>query len=344
MALRIAAFLILLHGALSTALFAMSYPELIEKMRGFQESRILLTAVELDVFTAVGQGATAGAVAQKINTHERATEMLLNALVAIGALKKSDGVFHNTPETSTYLVAGSPDYARPSLMHIVNMFNSWATLTGSVRKGTAVVPPGVDRQEQEWTESFIAAMHSVAEGTAANLVRSVGTDGVRRLLDVGGGSGAYSIAFVKADPELRADLLDLASVVPLARKYTQEAGVADRISFKVGDLRTGELGKDYDLVLLSAICHMLSPEENRDLFRRSYSALAKGGRIVIRDFILEPDKTAPKRAALFAINMLVGTQAGSSYSEVEYRQWLTEAGFRDFRRPEPDGDLIVATR
>ncbi len=192
MVLRIAAFLILLLEALSTTLPVMSYPELMEKIRGFQESRILLTAVELDVFTAVGQGATAGAVALKINTHERATEMLLNALVAIGALNKSDGVFHNTPETATHLVAGSPDYARPSLMHIVNMFNSWATLTDSVRKGTAVVPPGVDRQEQEWTESFIAAMHSVAE--APPPIRCGRWNRWRRAaLDVGGGSGAYSI-------------------------------------------------------------------------------------------------------------------------------------------------------
>jgi hypothetical protein len=117
------------------------------------------------------------------------------------------------------------------------------------------------------------------------------------------------------------------------------------VRWRAGDLRTDALGEGYDLVFISAICHMLSEAENRDLLRRSRAALAPGGRIVIQDFILEPDKTAPKTAALFALNMLVGTRAGASYSEPEYAGWLAEAGFEEIRRvrlPGPAG-LMVAT-
>ena len=313
-------------------------------MRGFQESRVLLTAVELDVFTAVGHGATVADVSKKLQTNARATEVLLNALVAIGALTKKNGTFYNTPDTARYLVAGSPDDARPALMHTVHLFQSWATLTDCVRAGTAVLPPGVDKQDPQWTESFIAAMHRGSQGTADQLVHTVGVRGVRRLLDIGGGSGVYSIAFAKASPALHAEVLDLAAVVPIAQRYVQEAGLADRISTRIGDLTVDEFGKEYDLILLSAICHMLDAEQNQDLFRRCYRALARGGRIVIRDFILDPDKTAPRWVALFAINMLVGTKSGSTYTEAEYKTWLTSAGFEDFTRIDPAGDLIVATR
>jgi len=313
-------------------------------MRGFQESRVLLTAVELDVFTAVGHGATVADVSKKLQTNARATEVLLNALVAIGALTKKNGTFYNTPDTARYLVAGSPDDARPALMHTVHLFQSWATLTDCVRAGTAVLPPGVDKQDPQWTESFIAAMHRGSQGTADQLVHTVGVRGVRRLLDIGGGSGAYSIAFAKASPALHAEVLDLAAVVPIAQRYIQEAGLADRISTRIGDLTVDEFGKEYDLILLSAICHMLDAEQNQDLFRRCYRALARGGRIVIRDFILDPDKTAPRWVALFAINMLVGTKSGSTYTEAEYKTWLTSAGFEAFNRIDPAGDLVVATR
>jgi predicted O-methyltransferase YrrM len=323
---------------------ARSYSDLMRMMGSFQESRMLLTAVELDVFTAVGSGASAPQVAAALKTNPRATETFLNELVAMGALAKRDGIFRNTPDTARYLVAGSPDYARPALMHTVHMWKSWSTLTESIRAGTAVAQPGVDAEEEQWTHAFIAAMHRNTGTAAATLVQAVGVDGVRRMLDVGGGSGAYSIAFARASPTLRAEVLDLRSVVPIAQKHIEEAGLTDQVVIRVGDLTRDDFGRDYDLILLSAICHMLNPAENQDLFRRCHRALAPGGRVVIRDFILESDKTAPRSAALFAVHMLVNTRGGSTYSEDEYRAWLQTAGFRQVTRVDPAGDLIIASR
>ena len=337
MRLRIAVVLLGFVAVMS----AQSFSELMQTMRSYQESRLLMTAIELDVFTAVGDGATAAQMAERTQAHPRSTETFLNALVAIGALTKKD-VYRNTPDTARYLTAGSPDNQRPVLMLTVNSWKAWTTLAGAVRAGTAVSRPGVEAEDPQWTESFIAAMHSNARSTAGELVRAVGVAGVRRLLDVGGGSGAYSIAFAEANPELRAEVLDLALVVRIAQKHIAEAGLAGRVTTRVGDLTKDDFGRDYDLILLSAICHMLGPEENQDLLRRCYRALARGGRLVIRDFILEPGKTAPKHAALFAVHMLVNTRSGSTYTELEYREWLKGAGFSRTTRPDPSGDLLIA--
>jgi cyclopropane fatty-acyl-phospholipid synthase-like methyltransferase len=199
---------------------------------------------------------------------------------------------------------------------------------------------------EEWTWAFIAAMHRNAAERAPLVVQAVGTEGVDRMLDVGGGSAAYSIAFARAKEKLHADVLDLPTVIPLAQGHIEKAGLAERVKTRTGDLRTDNFGEGYNLVFVSAICHMLSPEENRDLLTRCYAALAPSGRVVVQDFILEPDKTAPKSAALFALNMLVGTQSGSSYSEEEYANWLKEVGFQEVRRirlPGPSG-LMLGTR
>ena len=300
--------------------------DLSHTIRGFQESRVVLTALELDLFTAVGQNATVSEISRKIGTNPRATEMLLNALVSMGLLAKQDGTFRNTPVTARYFVAGSKDYAQPALMHTAHLWQRWSTLTDCVRAGTSVTYQEVPRGGTEWTQAFIAAMHRNARERAPLVVQAVGTEGVERMLDVGGGSGAYSIAFAKASEKLRSELLDRPAVLPIAQGHIREAGLADRIKTREGDLRSDKLGSGYNLVLLSAICHMLSPEENRDLVKRCYKALAPKGRLVIQDFVLEADKTAPKMAALFALNMLVGTQAGSSYSEDEYAAWLKRAG------------------
>jgi (2Fe-2S) ferredoxin/2-polyprenyl-3-methyl-5-hydroxy-6-metoxy-1,4-benzoquinol methylase len=318
--------------------------DLAQTIGAFRESRVMLTAIELDLFTAVGQGGNAAQVAGKLGTDPRATEMLLNALTAMGMLAKQDGTFRNTPVAARYFVKGSPDDAQAAMMHTVHLWDRWSTLTECVRAGTSVSRK--EPRREDWTRAFIAAMHRNAVERAPQVVQAVGVEGVERMLDVGGGSGAYSIAFARASAKLQAELVDLETVLPIAQSHIEKAGLAGRIKTRAGDLRSGKLGEGYNLVYVSAICHMLSPEENLDLVKRCHAALAPQGRIAIQDFILEADKTAPKTAALFALNMLVGTQAGSSYSEEEYSRWLREAGFQDIRRirlPGPSG-LMLGTR
>jgi SAM-dependent methyltransferase len=317
--------------------------DLNETIRGFMPSRAILTALELDIFTAVRSGASAQQVAQKIHADSRSTEMLLNVLVSLNLLEKHDDIFHNTPLSARFFSEGSPDNACPALLHTVNLWDRWSTLTDAVRAGTSVATRSRDSQS---TVAFISAMDRNAKERASAVVKAIGAPGVERMLDLGGGSGAYSIAFARAFPHLKSEVMDLADVVPLTQQYIRQAALSDRITTRVGDMLRDPFGEDFDRILVSAICHMFSAEENRKLFQRAYRALAGGGRFVVQDFILEPDKTAPRFAALFALNMLVGTRGGSSYSEPEYAEWLRDAGLSDLRHvrlPGPAG-LMLATR
>jgi (2Fe-2S) ferredoxin/SAM-dependent methyltransferase len=328
-------------------------PDHLDQMiRGFMPSRCILTALELDIFTAVGDGANAEQIGTRIHANARAAGMLLNALVALGLLSKSGDDYKNTPESARLFVQGSKDNHRDGLLHTANIWHRWSTLTGAVRSGTSVpIDRGVERgadgkddhDDASWTRNFITAMQRHAKDRAPLVVKALGTAGIHRILDLGGGSGAYSIAFAKAIPEVRCEILDIPEVVPLTAEYVSRAGVSAQVSLRPGDMLRDDFGSGYDLIMLNAICHMFSEEQNQDIFRRAHQALAPSGRLVVQDFILNPDKTGPQHAALFSLNMLVGTDAGASYSEVEYNHWMKAAGFTDVSRinlPGPSS-LIV---
>ncbi len=317
-------------------------PDRLDQMiRSYMPSRCLLTALELDIFTAVGDGASAEQIGTRINANARAVGMLLNALVALGLLSKRGDDYKNTPESARFFVQGSKDNQRNGLLHIANIWHRWGTLTDAVRSGTRVP---VNRDDTpEWTRNFIAAMQRIAKDRAPLVVKALGTAGVRRILDLGGGSGAYSIAFAKAGPDVRCEILDIPEVVPLAADYVSQAGVSAQVSLRPGNMLQDDFGSGYDIIMLNAICHMFSEEQNRDIFRRARQALAPNGRLVVQDFILNPDKAGPLHAALFSLNMLVNTDAGASYSESEYSNWMKFAGFPEVCRinlPGPSG-LIV---
>ena len=319
-------------------------PDRLDQMiRGFMPSRCILSALELDIFAAVGEGATAEQIGAKVHANARAVGMLLNALVSLGLLSKSGSTYKNTPESARYFVQGSKDNHRNGLLHTANIWHRWSTLTDAVRTGTRI--PTDKSRSSEWTENFIAGMQRIAKDRAQLVLRALGTEGIHCVLDLGGGSGAYSIAFAKAAPDVRCEILDVPEVVPITTEYVNNAGLSGQITLRAGDMLQDEFGSGYDLVMLNAICHMFSEEQNRKLFIRARRALAPNGRLVVQDFILNPDKTGPQHAALFSLNMLVGTDAGASYSEPEYIRWMNEAGFANVTRiniPGPS-DMIVGT-
>ena len=320
--------------------------EIMQMVQGFRESRIILTAIELDMFSAVNDGATSSEIAQKLLTDPRATEMIMNALVALELLEKKDNIYMNSFISSRYFCEGSPNDLRQSLMHTVNLWTRWSTMAECIRKGTSVAFKEQAQRKPEDTRAFIAAMESGVRARARIVVNAVGADKISRMLDVGGGSGGYSIAFARANNKLEAEVFDLPNVIPLTKQYIEDADLVGRIKTRAGDMRTDDLGTGFDIVFISAICHMNSPEENKELLRKSFNAMISGGRIVIQDFILEPDKTSPKTAVLFALNMLVGTRNGNTYSESEYYDWLSTVGFNDIRHirlPGPTG-LIMGVR
>ena len=322
----------------------LSSPEqIIEMASGYQKSRIILTAFELDVFTAIGMGSqSSGDISRKIGTKQKSTERLLNALCALGFLRKENGLFANTEISTRYLAKGSEDYLS-RIGHMLNLYRTWGTLTEAVKAGTSVTARDYDPDSRA---HFIEAMHHRARNTADALISHIDCAGVKRVLDVGGGSGVYSMAFVKASHQLQAVVFDLPQVTELAAAYIAKAGLSGRISTIDGDYNRDDFGKGYDIVFLSAIVHINSYDENVALIQKAHDSLNAGGRIVIQDHIMENDRTAPARGALFALNMLVNTQGGDTYTENEMREWFEKAGCADIRRIATgmENDLMIGKR
>lgn len=318
---------------------------ILELASAFMQSRVLLTACELDLFTALGDEArTSAEVAQLVHADARATDRLMNVLCPLGLLTKEGGRYRNSPQAARFLARGAPEYLG-GLMHWAHLWESWSTLTAAVRKGGATLARPTGDRESAWLRAFISAMHWRARQHAPEVVAALNLAGVSRVLDVGGGSGAYAMEFVRASPDISAVVLDLPGVIPLTASYLREAGLSDRVALVEGDFNRDPLGEGFDLVFMSAIVHSNSAEENRALIRKAAGALAPGGQIVVQEFIVDEDRTGPPFAALFALNMLVGTAAGDTYTESEVRQWLAEAGISSATRKDmPFGTTLIVGR
>jgi SAM-dependent methyltransferase len=312
-----------------------------EAARAFQTSRVILTGVELGVFAALCDGPrTVGEMAAELGTDPRATDRLLCALVALDLLTAEGGRFANTPAAARHLDPAAEGFLG-GLGHTAHLWHTWSTLTETVRAGHSVVGRRVEERADDWFEAFIAAMHFRAQRPAAEVAALMGLDGVRRVLDVGGGSGAFSIAFARQQPGLTATVFDLPNVVPLTEQYIAEAGLSERIDTVPGDYHVDPFPGGFDLVFLSAIVHSNGPGENAALIAKSAAALAPSGRVVIQDHVMDEARIHPPRGALFALNMLVGTARGDTYTEAEMRGWLEGAGLeRIGRRHTPMGDQM----
>jgi SAM-dependent methyltransferase len=308
----------------------------------YRMSRVLLSGFDLGVFTALSRGPrTSASLAQGLRLDARGLDRLLEALCALGLLRKKSGLFSNSKAAAAHLVEGRPGYLA-GLSHMSRQWDRWTTLTEAVRRGGCVPRPGLDGRGRAWLESFIGAMHARAVQRAPSVPRLIGLSPVSSVLDVGGGSGAYAMAFARAKPGLTATVFDLPEVLPLTRRYIRDARLSRRVRTAAGDYEKDSLGAGYDLVFLSAIIHSNSPAVNRRLFRKAAEALEPGGRIAVIDFIMDEDRVAPREGALFALNMLVSTEAGDTYTEREVRDWLVEAGFlRASRRPAGTGLALI---
>jgi SAM-dependent methyltransferase len=318
---------------------------ILEMANAFQRSRVLLTAYELGVFTVLNdEWKTSAEVAHALETDERATDRLMNALTALGLLEKRDGRFTSSPTAATFLVKGKPGYMA-GLAHTAHLWLTWSGLTTAVRRGASVVGDEVNERGDEWLRAFIGAMHWRAQQMADQIVRLLDLPGVSRVLDVGGGSGAFSMAFVRAGAGIHAVVFDLPNVVPLTKNYVESAGYAAQVSTVVGDYKRDDLPRGFDLVFLSAIVHANPIDENRRLIRKSAAAVDPGGQVVVLDQIMNEDRTAPLPGAMFALNMLVGTGAGDTYTESEVRSWMEEAGLGNVTRTDtPFNNVLVIGR
>ena len=295
----------------------------------FQKSRILLSSFELDIFTNVDEsGTTNNQIANNLHLDEHACERLLNALVSLGFLKKQNHLFFNTAESFTFLSKKSSDYLG-GLMHSNQLWKTWSNLTQVVKTGISAHPEEINERGEEWLFPFINAMHDRAKKQAPQQLANIDLSEIKSILDIGGGSGAYSMEFVTKKPEVETTVFDLPNVVPMTKKFLEKEGFSGKIKTLAGDYTTDDLPKGFDLVFLSAIIHSNSLEINRDLIKKCFNSLNKNGKIVIQDWIMNNDRTQPISGAIFAINMLVGTESGDCFTEQEVTGMLNAAGFKN---------------
>jgi ubiquinone/menaquinone biosynthesis C-methylase UbiE len=305
----------------------------LRQVSSFFQSRIILTANNCRIFDHLDRAwKTSGAVAKAAETDTRATELLLNSLVAIGLIKKKGNEYSNAPVASRYLVKGKPDYQGDILRHYSVLWENWSGLDAVLKTGTP------NRKTRDLT-SFILGMHNLALQKVKKVLAALDLKGVKRLLDMGGGPGTYSMAFAKKKIEVT--LFDFPDTLEIAKKLLKEAALEKNIRLLPGDFTKDELGNHYDMVFISQIFHAYTEDECLSMLRKSHTSLNPGGKVVIQEFYLDETGAFPPQGALFAINMLVNTPGGRTHTSKKMSVWLKKTGFRDIKETLIDETVLM---
>lgn len=309
--------------------------QVMQMVSAFRASRVLITASTCRIFDRLEQWRLPSDIAKKLAADRRATEILLDALVTLGLVRKARGRYRNGPLASAHLVTGTDFFLGDIVGHYATLWGRWSDLDTVVRTGVPAAGPFDHR-------SFIMGMHNLARLKAPHVIAALDLGGVKTALDLGGGPGTYSVALAKKG--IAVTLFDLKETITLARKVVSAEKVRIPVAFLEGDFHTDHIGSGYDLILISQILHSLSMPESISLLRKSRKALNRGGTVAIHEFLLSDDHTQPPQGALFSVNMLVNTSGGRSYSPSELSEMLTRAGFSSARQSLLEETVIVQAR
>jgi SAM-dependent methyltransferase len=309
----------------------------LKQISSFMPARIILTANHYRIFDHCESGGkTAASLSRLVKTDGRATELLLNSLVSLGLLKKKGDRYGNTALSSRYLVKGKPQYQGDIMDHYNTLWDNWSGLD-------TVLKTGKPFRRSHDHKSFILGMHNIASLKEKDVINALDLRGVGRLLDLGGGPGTYSVAFAKK--KIDVTILDFPDTLRITRKLTKQAGLEKRIRLLPGDFTKADWGDGYDMIFISQILHSFTAGECLGLLRKSRTALKPGGRVVVQEFHLDETKTNPPVGAIFAINMLVNTPGGRTYTPKEMSAWMKKAGFvRMEKKLLGDAVLLIGAR
>jgi hypothetical protein len=322
-----------------------SAEEIMTLGRSYQQACVLAAAADLDVFTALADGPrTAEQVAAHVEGTERGTTILLDALAAIKLIDKSGEQYSISSSVADALSETGSSRALAIARHQANCLRSWARLAWSVRSGTRVDREPSIRGEAADRESFIEAMDNVNVASADQVIADLQPMPFHHLLDVGGASGTWTFAWLRINPQATATIFDLPHAIELAAARVKTEGLTDRIGLVAGDFYVDRLPGGADLAWVSAITHQNSREQNRRLFGSVHRSLVDGGRILIRDMVMGEPRTSPVAGALFAVNMLVNTKGGGTFTFAEFAADLEAAGFGRARllRDDPSMNSVIS--
>lgn len=310
---------------------------------------VLCAGAEIGVFDTLKCGPSdARRIAKKLSLDARGAEILMNALAAVGLLLKRGEKFSLAPVAEKHLVSGAPEPMLGSVGHASNVRRAWTGLPLAVKSGMPVpkADASTGKSAEQRHRDFIMAMHDNSLESAERLAEIIGLGGVRDALNVGGGPGTYLFAMIRRNPKIKGAILDLPQTIKITREMIMNNRMQRSVGTIEGDFLSDDFGTGFDLVLMSSIIHINSPAENRKLIKKGFRALNPGGRLVIKDFMLDDSKTEPVDAALFSVNMLVNTENGASYTRREIRSWMEKAGFVKIRNVgfTPGAELLIGTK
>lgn len=319
---------------------------------GFQGACVLAAGADLQLFDLLtGAPRTLEQIAEALEADQRGCRILLDALSALEIIEKHDDTYRLPAAWAPLLRSDTPDSMISAIQHWANCQRNWARLAEAVKSGEPVEWTPSIRGPEADREAFIQAMHAMNVATAGPIIHELlqqkAMPDFTHVLDVGGASGTWTLAFLEEKPDAKGTIFDLPDAIELARERIGASESADRIDFASGDFYQDDLPVVADFAWVSAIIHQHGRADNVALFKKIFTALKPGGAIGVRDVVLEPSRTKPTFGALFAVNMLVHTQRGDTFTFDEIAEDLAEAGFADVRlglQRDDMSSVVLATK
>ena len=324
-----------------------SEPKTIQKLVDVYPSFALLAGMQLDLFTPLKAGPMRPEqIANAIGVDVAKLKPLLYALAAAELLTVEGDRFANTEEANHFLVRGSPAYMGGVHPLYADLWEAALQTAESIRTGQPQAKHDYTQMSREALETFYQGLHPGALTTGRTLVESYGLSACHRLLDVGGGSGGVAIGVVKVCPHIQATVVDVSNVTPITQRFVSEAGVSDRVKVITGNVVEAPIHGSFDAVIMKSFIQVLSPSDAQRALKNINATMAPGGTIYILGIgILDNSRISPRGAAITNTIFINIYDEGQAYTEDEYHDWLTAAGFVRFKRDTlPDGLGIITAQ
>lgn len=319
---------------------------------GYVPPLVLEAAIRHHIFDVLDAGPkTLNEVQSQTGASARGLRAIMNVLVGLNFLSKdAQSRYALTPESSTFLVSTKPGFQGGLIRHTSeHLLPKWLHLNEIVNSGKPLQAVNQEAGGSEFFQNFVSDIFPMSYPAALALAKHLKLSEAQnkvRVLDLAAGSGVWGIALAQSSEHISVTAVDWAEVLPITRKTTTRFGLTDRYQFVAGDLLAADFGSGHNVATLGHILHSEGAERNRKLLHKTFQALAPGGTIAIAEFLVNAERTGPLNGLFFAVNMLVNTENGDTFSFEEIRKWLEEAGFEQARTLDSPGPspLILATK
>jgi 3-hydroxy-5-methyl-1-naphthoate 3-O-methyltransferase len=324
---------------------------LLEMAQAYRQSAILITACQLALFTHLAPGGlSAEALAERCQVPVRGLRRLLNACVVLDLLEKEGESYHNTPIAENFLVQGNPAYMGNSIGSGAEHYDTWGRLIHAIREDRPMNPRAAEAlhtMPAERLRGYVESLYSLGKRNAVTIAERVDMRHTRRMLDVAGGSGIYSITFAQRQANLHATVFELPPIVPFTQEIIARYSMEAQVGIHPGNYFQDDFGQGYDLVLLSNNLQTEGPQTCQMILRKVFAALGPDGQILIHGVMPHPDRVSPPQPALFQLQMFLSFPEGDAYPAEDICLWAEEAGFMEVavsRLPPPAFTTLVLGR